>query len=119
MTDSGYRRLTKKTVHYGRGSREEWVRVKFAEGPDDPRNLLIESLAAAVGDDRAIDIMGALYTYLATDPTDRVPALQWCPPDHKVERDRAIKERDEAVARAEKAEQQLTKKKSPRSREKR
>ena len=83
-------------------------------GPDDPRDLFVEALAAAVGDDRAAVIVDALDAYLATDPADRTPALQWQPPDHRAERNEAIKQRDEAIARAERAEQKLVKgKKKP------
>lgn len=75
-----------------------------------PRNVLLESLAAAVGDAHANSIVDAFDTYLATDPTERTPALQWSPPNPHAELDKTIQERDEAVARAERAEQALAKK---------
>jgi hypothetical protein len=82
---------------------------QFPGGLDSVRTNLVESLAEAVGDDCANAITDALDAYLETDPGDRLPAFQWLPPDHKVELDKAIKQRDEAVARANRAEQKLTK----------
>lgn len=81
----------------------------FPGGLDSVRTRLVESLAAAVGDDRANDIADALDAYLATDPADRLPPFQWTPPNHEAELDEAIKQRDEAIARAEKAERQMKK----------
>jgi hypothetical protein len=110
------KRLTKKTIKYGGESREKIMRVPFGTNFDDPRTTLVEALAAAVGSDHANTVIDALDEYLATDPTDRTPALQWSAPNPHVELDKTIRERDEAVARAEMAEQALAKvKKSRRS----
>jgi hypothetical protein len=105
------RRLTKKTIKYGGESREMVQRVPFGSSFDDPRTTLVESLAAAVGSDHALAVVDALDAYLATDPAERGPALQWSPPNAYVELDKTIRERDEAVARAEKAERALAEKK--------
>jgi len=64
-------------MRYSGESREKAMRVPFPGALDDPRTYLIESLAVAVGDDCAGDVVDALDTYLATDPSGRLPALQW------------------------------------------
>jgi hypothetical protein len=113
------KRLTKKSIKFGGESRVKIMRVPFGTNFDDPRTTLVEALAAAVGSDHANTVIDALDEYLATDRVDRVPAFQWSPPSVHVvhvELDKTIRERDEAVARAEMAEQALAKvKKSRRS----
>ena len=104
------RTLTRKSIKYGGESYEKVMRVPFPGGLNDPRNVLLESLAAAVGDAHANSIVDAFDTYLATDPTERTPALRWSAPNPHAELDKTIQERDEAVARAERAEQALAKK---------
>ena len=105
------RSVTRKSRSYGGESREKVQRVLFPGlvGSDDPRNLLVDLLAVAVGEDHANAIVDALDVYLATDPADREPRLQWQPPNPRAERDAAIRERDEAVARAERAEREMVK----------
>ena len=78
---------------------------------------LIGRLADAVGNDHANAIVDALDAYLESEPADRLPAFQWLPPNPNAKLDEAIKQRDEAVARAEKAEQKL--KPTPKKRAKR
>jgi hypothetical protein len=73
----------------------------------DVRSNLVGRLADALGDDHANAIVGALDAYLEADPGDRLPAFQLLPPNPNDELDKARKERDEAVARAEEAEQKL------------
>lgn len=76
----------------------------------DVRTHLLDSLAAAVGWDHAGVIVDALDMYLEVEPGDRLPALQSyhrLSPKPNVELDKVRKERDEAIARAEKAEQKL------------
>lgn len=68
---------------------------------------LVYRLAHAVGDDHANAIVDALDAYLEAEPGNRLPAFQWLPPNPRAELDKARQERDEAVARAEKAEQEL------------
>ena len=97
--------LYRRTVTYGEDRDRVRLGRTFPGGPCyGPRAHLVESLAAVVGDDHADAIADALDAYLATDPADRVPTFQWSPSDHL---GKAIKERDEAVARAEKAERAL------------
>ena len=79
----------------------------FPGGLDSVRTHLVDTLAEAVGETHADAVADALDAYLATDPADRSAPFQWLPPNQAVERDRAIEQRDEAVARAEKAEQEL------------
>jgi hypothetical protein len=105
------KRLTKKTIKYGGESREKIMRVPFGTNFDDPRTTLVEALAAVVGSDHANTVIDALDEYLSTDRVDRVPAFQWSPPNVHVELNKTIQERDEAVARAERAELALAKKK--------
>lgn len=75
------------------------------------RTVLIDTLAAAVGQEHADAITNALDAYLEVEPADRLPAFLWLPPDPNVELDKIRKERDEAVARAEKAEAAVVPKK--------
>ncbi len=110
------RTVTRRSISFGGENRYRVMRAPFPGGLDDPRSHLIEVLAGSVGDDRAIDVVDALDAYLETDPIARSPALQWSPPDHRVERDRAIEERDVAIARAERAERELAETRAPRAR---
>jgi hypothetical protein len=105
------RAVTRKSIKFGGESREKSMRVSFGTDFDDPRTTLIEALAAAVGSDHAHTVADALDAYLATDSANRVPAFQWSPPNVHVELNKTIQERDEAVARAERAELALAKKK--------
>ena len=91
----------KSSVKYGCESREKVQRVLFGTDtlPGDSREALIEALE---GDD-AVAVVDALDAYLDDpDPVHRSPGLQWSPNAELV---RTIRERDEALARAEKAEQ--------------
>jgi hypothetical protein len=72
------------------------------------REMLIDTLAAATNAKHAIAIVEALEAYLA-EPADRVAGLIVLPPDPSQELRVLRRERDEAVARAEKAEQELAK----------
>ena len=77
----------------------------------------MEALAEALGETHADAVADALDAYLATDPADRSAPFQWLPPNQAVEKERAIEQRDEAVARAERAERELAEvKKSARPR---
>jgi hypothetical protein len=109
------RAVSKKSIKYGGDAREKVQRVPFPGGPCyGPRDHLVEALAAAVGDEHAASIVDALGYFLQADPADQVPAIQWQPQNPYVELDKTIKERDEAVARAERAERDLAKTKTPR-----
>jgi hypothetical protein len=89
----------KSSVKYGGESRQAVQRVPFGHDIADPREALIDALE---GDD-AVAVVDALDAYLDDpDPVHRSPGLQWSPNAELV---RAIRERDEALARAEKAEQ--------------
>jgi hypothetical protein len=103
------RSVTRKSVKYGYDYGFDRISITtFPDGPyHDPRSSLIEALAVVMGDAFAGEVVDALDVYLQTDPADRAPALHWSPPDHTSELRKAIKQRDEAVARAEKAEQKL------------
>ena len=83
----------------------------------DVRCNLLGRLEDAVGNDHANAIVDALDAYLESEPADRLPAFQWLPPNPNAKLDEAINQRDEAVARAEKAEQKL--KPTPKKRAKR
>jgi hypothetical protein len=97
----------RKTARFGHDRERVKWRARFPGGLDSPRTRLVDALAAALGDDCASAVADALDAYLETDPADRRPAFQWNPPDYKSELDRAIRQRDEAVARAERAEGEL------------
>jgi hypothetical protein len=74
----------------------------------DVRSNLVTALAAAVDHDHANVIVDALDMYLEVESQDRAPAFHLpAPPNLNVELDKVRKERDEAVARAEKAEEKL------------
>ena len=89
----------------------------FPGGLDSVRTNLVEALAEALGETHADAVADALDAYLATDPADRSAPFQWLPPNQAVEKERAIEQRDEAVARAERAERELAEvKKSARPR---
>jgi hypothetical protein len=93
-----HRFVYKSCVKFGGESREKVQRVPFGTDVGDPRETLIEALE---GDD-ALAVVDAIDAYLEeTDPSNRSPGLQWSPNAEFV---RAIRERDEALARAEKAE---------------
>jgi hypothetical protein len=68
------------------------------------RDHLVESFALIVGWEHADTIVCALDAYLELEPADRVPAFFQLAPNPRAELDQALKERDEAIARAEKAE---------------
>ena len=70
---------------------------------NDARGALVEALALAVGEAHAVSVVDALDVYLEEDPTDRQPAFQYVRPSV----DSAIRERDEALARAARAEGEL------------
>jgi hypothetical protein len=67
------------------------------------REYLIVALAAISDEARAREIVDALDEYLSEDPTDRAPMRLDLRPDPTI----ATKERDAAVARAERATQEL------------
>ena len=72
------------------------------------RSTLVDRLADAVGNDHANAIADALDGYLETDSAYRLPAFPYIRPNPpNPELDKVRKERDEAVARAEKAEEKL------------
>jgi hypothetical protein len=89
---------------------------KFPGGLQSVRTLLVESLASVIGDTHADNIVNALDDYLEVDPAERVPAFRFLPPNPQTELDKSLKERDDAIARAEKAERalQAVSKKKPR-----
>lgn len=92
-----YHRLSRKTVKY-EYDQDPIIRPMFPGGLDSPRNVLVDALACAVGDDAlAARVVGALDAYLEDHPADRSMQLLFLPPNHEAE---AIRQR----ARAEKAE---------------
>jgi hypothetical protein len=95
-----HRFVANTTRNYGGESREMLQRIPFGSDLDDPRDRLITSLAAAVGDARALAVVDALDDYLKTDPVDRAPAFQWSPPNLHAALDQVTRERDEALALA-------------------
>lgn len=84
------------------GDLKSWKRVP------SPREMLIDTLAAATSVKHANEIVEALDSYLA-DPDDRAVGLVILAPDPGQEMHVLRRERDEALARAEKAEQELAK----------
>jgi len=80
----------------------------FGYSLDTPRDHLIAALTVGSTESQARVIVDALDAYLEADSADRRPTFQWSPPNHEAE---LIRQRDEAVARAEKAEQELAEKK--------
>jgi len=88
----------KSRVRFGGENYEKVQRVRFGTDVGDPREALVEALA---GDD-ALAVVDALDVYL-----DIPVGLQLSVRNPDAERDQAIRERDEAVARAERAEQGL------------
>ena len=102
--------VPRRTHRMGWEQERSRSRVPFPGFGRDVHTQLVESLATAVGNyTNASAVVDALDAYLA-DP-DRVPPLQYSleylKSNPRAELDKALKERDEAVARAEKAEQKL------------
>jgi hypothetical protein len=107
------RAVMRKSVYFGGESRDKVQRVPFPGGLDDPRAYLVDLLAIAVGDTHASAVVDALDVYLETASENRTPAFQWSPPNREVD---LVRQRDEALSRAERAEQALKAKTKKRKR---
>ena len=89
-------------VRYGGESREKVQRVPFTCGPETPRDVLVDSLAAVLGDDEhALSVVDALDAYLETDPVSRSPGLQYAPHNDRVALSEANKELEELRSKLE------------------
>jgi len=74
---------------------------------ETPRERLITALSVSMTTEQASDFADALDAYLEEGPGNSVLTLPNLTPNYSKERDTLRRERDEALARAEKAKQAL------------
>jgi hypothetical protein len=93
-----HRFVPKRSEKFGGENYEKVVRVPFPGTGDDPREWLVEALAAGMEGPSAATVVDALDAYLATDPAERGPALQWTPHNYRADLDEANRKIEELRA---------------------